>query len=650
MEAIRINPAEEFVVEAPVAGKTNKFLKYLIFKKSPKFGWTKEKVKEFITSKIRKRKPVISETDNEIVACISDLKAIKKHRVPFHEQMGISAIVGEAEEVLTDEEVMDVSEISEDVGAGRKPKITRAVTEKVQSLYKQGKTPKEINVVLETNFGIKLHPSTINKIVRGTYIRQSIDEEVTMTENPLITEILENPSIIEQALENKAVPLTMTNWFQTRLKELAARELTAKQIADEMNKELLQYIPDEFWKRMSKVIVGKKGSLGKARVGKVITPAMVRRVAHKVVPEPWKMIDIERWKRFAGAKGKGILAELGRIAQTGDKKALYEALRSRIMEIKKTTLTPRGKVKEEFKPFRKAETRSLLATWSPGSTGAARESRRAQRLAALAKARAAKAAKVAAKGGPKKPRKKKGTAVSAEDVLDMIGELVSVEDIASTLNPLELESLTDEMMEVMVNPMFRGKSLKNAFAKLGYQLPGVFAGAWALKLTNIATDFVTGLIPAGPVKSALQAVIPSGVVWLLAEAILPEQFAITANSIQTLALYNAANRILKFGNFELVPSLVKPATTPVKEEVSEEEEESEVEEVEISDELYEAWRSGELTDEEVAQMIYTGKYSPSGVEPTEESTEQEETEQVIRAEEMEQEPEEFSVVSEEEEY
>jgi len=35
MEAIRINPAEEFVVEAPVAGKTNKFLKYLIFKKSP---------------------------------------------------------------------------------------------------------------------------------------------------------------------------------------------------------------------------------------------------------------------------------------------------------------------------------------------------------------------------------------------------------------------------------------------------------------------------------------------------------------------------------------------------------------------------------------------------------------------------------------
>jgi hypothetical protein len=645
MEAIRINPAEEFVVEAPVAGKTNKFLKYLIFKKSPKFGWTKEKVKEFITSKIRKRKPVISETDNEIVACISDLKAVKKHRVPFHEEMGISAIVGEAEEVLTDEEVMDVSEISEDVGAGRKPKITRAVTEKVQSLYKQGKTPKEINVVLETNFGIKLHPSTINKIVRGTYIRQSIDEEVTMTENPLITEILENPSIIEQALENKAVPLTMTNWFQTRLKELAARELTAKQIADEMNKELLQYIPDEFWKRMSKVIVGKKGSLGKARVGKVITPAMVRRVAHKVVPEPWKMIDIERWKRFAGAKGKGILAELGRIAQTGDKRALYEALKTRIAKIKPL---------RKYKAFQSPEAQQLLATWSPGSTGAARESRRAQRLKALAKARATKAAKVAAKGGPKKPRKKKGTAVSAEDVLDVIGSLVSVEDVASSLSPLELESLTDEMMEVMVNPMFRGKSLKNAFAKLGYQLPGVFAGAWALKLTNIATDFVTGLIPAGPVKSALQAVIPSGVVWLLAEAILPEQFAITANSVQTLALYNAANRILKFGNFELVPSLVKPATTPVKEEVkekvSEEEEESEVEEVEISDELYEAWRRGELTDEEVAQMIYTGKYSPSGVEPTAESTEQEETEQVIRAEEMEQEPEEFSVVSEEEEY
>lgn len=593
MKAIIINPADEFVVESPVAGKTKKFLHTLIFKKKgPGFKWDKEKILDFIKSKFRIRKPIIKTTGNEIHATISNNKTRKTHKTPFHTAKGISAIVGQLEETTftprSDYEPKKKRESDSIesllINPGRKPKITLKVIGKVKSLGSIGKTPKEINAILGELYGVKLHPSTIHKITKGEYHRKSIStpvsKEVTVKNNPMITEILENPSIISSALMNKALPLTSTRWFQSRLKSLAGKGLPATRIAEAMNEELIRNIPDKFWQRQSKVRIGKKGALGKGRIGKVITTAIVRRVGKKLLPNPWTLIDETKLR----GPNKAAYERLGR-----NKKALYEWLQARMRKIA---------AKPKPKAYQAPATRKQMETFTPAGT-------RAIQAARIKKMQAGK-------------KKKKSKSVST-DVLDLIGDNVMVGDLVGAMNPLDYAELPIEVDEVLNNPLFQKGTLTAALTKLGYQLPGVVAGAWALKLTGGLSGLITKLIPEslGIVRTILDNVISCGVVWAGAEVLLPAQYGVTANSIQTLALYKAASNILKFGKFEVVPAI---GSDVGQFDYAEEDEEIEAE---VSDELYDAWRRGEVTDEEIAQMIYTGKYAPYGIEPTAQEYEEE---------------------------
>ncbi len=645
MKAIMVNPAEEFEVSAPSGiGNVDKFIKRFIFKK-PK--WDVKKAKEWVLTKMKSIKPKIQETEDEIAITVNQNPCAKLKRIPFHIGEEIYCEIGEKQ-----------------VLENPKYKITPEVRRLVRHWAKEGKTPKQINTLLEERRLPTIHPATISKIVKGVYPQakeevREVEKEVMM-KNPLITEILENPQVIEEALQNRVVPLVSTPWFQERAKALLSKGLTFTKAAEEMNKELISNIPADLFRQiLGRVRVGKKGTVTRSRRTMVVTPKMIKYFIWRYkIPlrDKWKHLDTDRlkgwakklWEEGKDAKGvpglvKAVIEEWEKDKRkkfkAEDKKALYEVLQRTMYKLRK---------ERKGGAFTSKEAKRLIREFSPSVIGERRVARRAELLERLEKAREAKRAKAetttteTTKTTKKKKKKKKGVssevAVIEDEVMEPIDTEMTVDDFVDSIDEFDIAEMPAEIVDALANPLFRFKamSMKDFVNKILYQSAGVIGGSWALNLTEKVSNLIFKLIPEGTVKNVLNAVIPSGVVYGLAET-LPGQYGLTAESVQTLALYRAYNQLLRIGSFQLVPDITPSVAIPappkkegVKEEIAEDveytdEETGDVIEAEISDELYEAWRRGEYTDEEIAQMVFQAYEAPQSEGAT--LTEQEEIEQ-----------------------
>lgn len=451
----------------------------------------------------------------------------KEEATALNEDRGIYAVLGFGK--------VDAS--VDAVANPRKPVITTPVIRFIKE--NKHRTPKEMNVLLEQKFNLRLHPSTIWKINRGLYpISGGVNavlsgkkptKEVSMRQNPLIAEIQANPS----------VSIYKTNWFKGFLRRNQGKSAYA--ITDAMNKQL-KSVPANAWQKSGKLKLGKKRAGYQVRY---LKPGLVYGVAKKMgikLGFDPKMLRGMAKALYEGKHVKGV-SQPGKYK--GDIRAIRHLLSERMKQI-------RAKHHRKIAKGRPASTAMQRAksVFHPGTFPGAPKAQVKKGKAREFKAKAKKVSKHKAKRRPLditfKPSKRL-TGVSDYDIIDSLGP--------EEMMQMPIEEFDDiEAVADALNPLIRMPNVLGMLKKMGSQTIGLVPSAWALHYSDKLANIITKLIPKGWIQRLVQEILGDGIIYAAAETFIPFRFEIAKNSMQSLALAKFLSNVNPAG-FKLIPDI-----------------------------------------------------------------------------------------------
>jgi len=468
---------------------------------------------------------------NQIEVRIVRDRSPKEEATALNEDRGIYAVLGFGK--------VDAS--VDAIENPRKPVITTPVVKYIQE--NKNRTPKEMNVLLEQKFKLRLHPSTIWKIHRGLYPTsggvsaiisgKKSTKEVSMKQNPLIAEIQANPS----------VSIYKTNWFKSFLRRNQGKSAYA--ITEAMNKQLKTLSPN-IWQKSGKLKLGSKRAGYQVRF---LKPGLVYGVAKKMKIalgfDP-RMLRGMAKALYEGKSVKGV-SQPGKYK--GNIQAIRGLLRDRMNAIRAKSKRKIGKGRPASKLMQGAK-----SAFHPGTFPTAPKVRvkKAKKLKTKSKAvKKHKAKKRKGLGRPLnvrfKPSKRLTGVSQGYDVLDNLG--------AEDMMQLPIEKFDDiEAVADALNPLIRMPNVLGMLKKMGSQTVGVIPGAWALNYSDKLAEIITKLIPVPWLRNLVRELVGDGLVYAGAETFIPFKFEITKNAIQSVTLLKLLSNVSPAG-FKLIPNI-----------------------------------------------------------------------------------------------
>ena len=622
-----------YKVEAPIQPRGSRsFVSALSFDK--KVGWTKEKAVEWSKDHYY-HVGQVSTGDGSILVQVKKPTPSKKW-VLISSRDGIKAQVSILPPKGETSSQKKVGSVDSSVDA----KITGDVISDVRKWHDEGRSPKEINLLLNIyHKGLKLHPSTIFKIRKGTYSAISerpIESEVKMSkgrrgvyENPLIAEILENP----------AMPIARSQWFAQTIRQGILAGRTKEQIAREMDQALKAVIPPNEYQLRARQLTFKGSKF--PRKGKFadwwVTPKSVSTTARRLASaEPglpvWNLIDVGKLKgraralsadpEIAGNKQK-LHAEMSAIMR--GEAGLTKTGLGRSMAEKMATA--RGRLSEGLG--------RLKAATSPGEIAPPLTAIRHKAMTKYAKGAARfselyspttgrlKTTRKARKG--KKGKKGVGQGVGTALAVASRSRGVSASQINAAIDSAMIDTIdnlvdTGELAtidEILENPGFAG-IIPGGFGKLTSQLLGTLIGAWGVKGLDLGLGLLLNPLMAkmNPgISGFIKNLVSSGATYALLPLVggqikLPVD---AVDSAQTIAIYKFLNGI-SIAGFKIAPDVglrPKALAAPKVGEIGADEYEVIADNIEaVVDE--DTGEPIELTEEEVGQLLYQPKWSGEG--------------------------------------
>lgn len=480
-----------------------------------------------------------SSVGNQIEVRIVRERSPKEEATALNEDRGIYAVLGFGR--------VDAS--VDAIENPRKPVITTPVIKYIQENKKR--TPKEMNVLLEQKFNLRLHPTTIWKIHRGLYPKsggvESIisgkksTKEVSMKQNPLIAEIQSNPS----------VSIYKTAWFKNFLMHNKGKSAYA--ITDAMNKKLRTLSPN-IWQKSGKLKLGQKRAGYQSRL---LKPGLVYGVAKKMGIKLGFDPRMLRGMAKALYDGKHVKGVSNPGKYKHNISAIRELLRNRMLAIRKSKRNYglKGKKLRPSSTMQRAKS-AFRPGFFPGFPKTRVKKGKVRKIKAKAKTKKSKKAKKR-KGlrdftreitfRPSK-RLMSGVHEGDYDVLDDLG--------AEDMMQLPIEEFDDiEAVADALNPLIRMPNVLGMLKKMGSQTVGVIPGAWALMLSDKLANIITKLIPIPWAQRLLRELVGDGLVYAAAETFIPFKFEIAKNSIQSVALLKLLSNVNPAG-FKLIPQIL----------------------------------------------------------------------------------------------